>query len=705
MVVHFQIDVSASDLSIVRCLAFLQRMLQIRADRVSELYNLQNWTQMHFLQNTQLLILDLSLRPNNILSQFLPHKLMWVVPRECFICITEGFSGPDLVRIVVGSPSILKRSLENHLIPSYNFLKSMDMVHENIVKAFSRSYWLTGKSVQDTIASNVEILKEIGVPMSNISSLVAMHPCAVFQNREKFSRSVEKVFEMGINPLRVTFLKAVQVICGVAESMWEHKMQVYRHIARYPTVFLRSLEKKIIPRCSVVKVLQMKGLVKKDLCLGILGCSEENFFDKFVVKYEQDVPELLNVYQGKIGILELGFVSEGLDYYRRGEHRRIRSTTKPDFLQTMASVHPMPPVQFLQTWKLLQDLESSLTDLPMQNACLCKKRDESGFCLLGEKVSWRNIFGHAVVHFQIYLSSSDLSIVFCANAFLQLMLQIGADRVSELYDLQNCALSASRKVQFETPERADSVLALLRNYGCTNTHISKIVSRYPLLLTANPEKTLLPKLEFFRSVGFSGPDLASIVVSSPIILRRSLENHVIPSYNFLKSVVMVNENIVRAFKKTFWISGQNVQNAIAPNIAILEEIGVPMSNMKFLVTCHPNVVSQNREKFSRSVKKVIEMGFNPLRLSFLKAIEVSCQLTESMLEHKMEVYRRWGLTDDEIMSMFRLDPLCMKSSEKKIMSVMDFLVNKMGWEPAAFARYPTVFLCSLEKKIIHGVQR
>ena len=268
---------------------------------------------------------------------------------------SAGFSGPDLVRIVVGSPSILKRSLENHLIPSYNFLKSMDMVHENIVKAFSRSYWLTGKSVQDTIASNVEILKEIGVPMSNISSLVAMHPCAVFQNREKFSRSVEKVFEMGINPLRVTFLKAVQVICGVAESMWEHKMQVYRQwgftddeimlmfrldplcikssekkimsvmdflvnkmgwepaaIARYPTVFLRSLEKNIIPRCSVVKVLQMKGLVKKDLCLGILGCSEENFFDKFVVKYEQDVPELLNVYQGKIGILELGFVSEGV---------------------------------------------------------------------------------------------------------------------------------------------------------------------------------------------------------------------------------------------------------------------------------------------------------------------------------------------------------------------------------------------------------
>eukprot|EP00261_Vitis_vinifera_P035438 XP_019076681.1 PREDICTED: transcription termination factor MTERF6, chloroplastic/mitochondrial-like isoform X2 [Vitis vinifera] len=262
------------------------------------------------------------------------------------------------------------------------------------------------------------------------------------------------------------------------------------------------------------------------------------------------------------------------------------------------------------------------------------------------------------------------------------------------------ALSASRKVQFETPERADSVLALLRNYGCTNTHISKIVSRYPLLLTANPEKTLLPKLEFFRSVGFSGPDLASIVAASPQILRRSLENHVIPSYNFLKSVVMVNENIVRALNKSYWLNGQSLPNIIVPNIEILKDIGVPMSNISFLVTCHPSAVSQNNVKFARSVKMVIEMGFDPLRVKFLKAVQVIVEMAESMWEHKMEVYRRWGLTDDQIMLMFRLDPLCMKSSEKKIMSVMDFLVNKMGWEPAAIGRYPTVFLRSLEKKII-----
>ena len=89
----------------------------------------------------------------------------------------------------------------------------------------------------------------------------------------------------------------------------------------------------------------------------------------------------------------------------------------------------------------------------------------------------------------------------------------------------------------------------------------------------------MPKLEFFLSVGFSGPELASIVIANPQILKRSLENHVIPSYNILKSVIMVNGNIVRTLNKSYWLGGQSLENTVAPNIAILKEIGVPMSNI------------------------------------------------------------------------------------------------------------------------------
>ena len=59
------------------------------------------------------------------------------------------------------------------------------------------------------------------------------------------------------------------------------------------------------------------------------------------------------------------------------------------------------------------------------------------------------------------------------------------------------AISASEKVQFQSPERPDLVLALLRNYGFSRTQISNLIRKRPILLLYNPENILLPKLEFF----------------------------------------------------------------------------------------------------------------------------------------------------------------------------------------------------------------
>ncbi|KAF2322040.1 hypothetical protein GH714_005963 [Hevea brasiliensis] len=42
----------------------------------------------------------------------------------------------------------------------------------------------------------------------------------------------------------------------------------------------------------------------------------------------------------------------------------------------------------------------------------------------------------------------------------------------------------------------------------------------------------------------------------------------------------------------------------------------------------------------------------------------------------------------------------MALSEKKVMGTMDFLVCKMGWQPAAVTRVPNILGHSLEKRII-----
>ena len=89
------------------------------------------------------------------------------------------------------------------------------------------------------------------------------------------------------------------------------------------------------------------------------------------------------------------------------------------------------------------------------------------------------------------------------------------------YLINSCGLSpeiansVSEKVNFPNPTRPDSVLSLLRDHGFANLHISKLVSKCPKLLLAKPDKTLLPKLDFFRSLGLSSTEVVDLVASVP----------------------------------------------------------------------------------------------------------------------------------------------------------------------------------------------
>ena len=76
------------------------------------------------------------------------------------------------------------------------------------------------------------------------------------------------------------------------------------------------------------------------------------------------------------------------------------------------------------------------------------------------------------------------------------------------YLINSCGLSpksailASQRMNFENPERPDSVLNLLKENGFTPTQISKIVRLHPRFLLSDPEKTLCPRLSFTVLWGF-----------------------------------------------------------------------------------------------------------------------------------------------------------------------------------------------------------
>ncbi|XWS08622.1 hypothetical protein CRYUN_Cryun40dG0017500 [Craigia yunnanensis] len=219
------------------------------------------------------------------------------------------------------------------------------------------------------------------------------------------------------------------------------------------------------------------------------------------------------------------------------------------------------------------------------------------------------------------------------------------------------ALAARNYLLFKTPDKPDSVIAFLEKHGFSKTKIKKIIAARPVLLYSNAEKTLLPKLEFVRSKGRA-------IKRYPMFLSCKLDAYLLP------------------------------------NINILRDNGAPESNIISMFNYHPRSFIGTADQFKEIVKEVKEMGFNPLWLKFLLAVIIFKKVSKPAMERKLDVYKKWGWSEPEIWEAFRRYPSVMETSEEKIVAIMDFLVNKMGFQSLLIANQPSVIARSFEKRIV-----
>ncbi|XP_030947353.1 uncharacterized protein LOC115971524 [Quercus lobata] len=249
---------------------------------------------------------------------------------------------------------MLRRSLKNNLIPCYDFLKSLLFENEKVITALGRSQRALLSNGTKTMVPNIALLREVGAPPSTISFLVIRSPSVAFIKLSKFVKAVQEVKEMGFDPSRFAFVQAILVVLSIKKPTWEYKFEIFRRwgwskedillafrrfpnfmllsdekitkvmnfvvnklgqpstdILMNPVVLNLSLEKRIIPRCSVVQILLAKNLIKSDLSLAtFLLPNEKLFLEKFVIKFQDNVPQLLSMYQTKMDLLDVEIQSK-----------------------------------------------------------------------------------------------------------------------------------------------------------------------------------------------------------------------------------------------------------------------------------------------------------------------------------------------------------------------------------------------------------
>jgi mTERF domain-containing protein len=262
------------------------------------------------------------------------------------------------------------------------------------------------------------------------------------------------------------------------------------------------------------------------------------------------------------------------------------------------------------------------------------------------------------------------------------------------------AISASKVVRIENTEKPDSILKMLATYGFSKTHISSLISKLPPLLLAHPEKTIRPKIEYFESLGIRGPDLPRIICSDTTILMSSLKRQIIPNIDFLKGFLETNENVVYALKQSAQLVRCNIKKVLVPNISTLRAHGVPEEHVAKLIIMQPRSLLLRTDLFKEVVCAIKEMGFEPMRPSFILAVRCMSIISKVKWEKKKEVLTSFGWSENEFLLAFRVQPMLMICSEKKIRDVMDFLTNKAGLKQSDIARCPNLFLTSIERRLI-----
>ncbi|KAI4311302.1 hypothetical protein MLD38_036207 [Melastoma candidum] len=271
--------------------------------------------------------------------------------------------------------------------------------------------------------------------------------------------------------------------------------------------------------------------------------------------------------------------------------------------------------------------------------------------------------------------------------------------VSALGFTPESALSVSRSVPSADPGKAAEVIGVFDQSGFSRAQITRIVMRFPRVLTLKPGRTIRPKIEFLRARGASEADVVNIICGCPWFLRRSLEGHITPAFDMINRCLKSDSQTILSMRRCDNVSFWTV-SAFVRNLNALQAAGVHDNSIRFLLRNYPNCLWAYSRKFDRNLERVKSMGCDPLKVKFVLMLHVLMGLAQSTWEKKVSIFRRWGWSAEETLQAFMKAPNCMMISEVKLTAVMEFFVNEMGLEATYFASYPLIISYSLKNRII-----
>ncbi|XP_042422772.1 transcription termination factor MTERF15, mitochondrial-like [Zingiber officinale] len=248
-----------------------------------------------------------------------------------------GLSESDIANAVLRHPVILSLNVQNTLLPRLKVWESLFGSREILFRQLRSCNRFMSTSIKNVVRPNLNFLRdECGIPEDRVSRVIKRHPGFIVQNPESLRALVDRAEGIGIPRESKMFLWILDVLHGVSREKFEvqvkllhsfgwsnsdftaafkkrpaflwHSTEVLQRkmeffikdveikpseIANHPIVLAFSLEKRLIPRFQLMKILKSEGLWTSNIKLhNFFSSPDPKFLQSFVLPYKDKLPEL-----------------------------------------------------------------------------------------------------------------------------------------------------------------------------------------------------------------------------------------------------------------------------------------------------------------------------------------------------------------------------------------------------------------------------
>lgn len=136
-----------------------------------------------------------------------------------------------------------------------------------------------------------------------------------------------------------------------------------------------------------------------------------------------------------------------------------------------------------------------------------------------------------------------------------------------------------------------------------------------------------------------------------------------------------------------------------PNVEMLKSCDIPMKIIRRFIYLRPRCFLIKPCVMRKSIDRAIEIGVSRDSAPFITAVDAFAWMSEEMWEVKVQAFRDLGFSDNDILEIFRKQPLALLLSAEKAKSVVELLLATKKYDISDIVSNPATLGYSIERRL------